>query len=147
MVGLKYPWHKTCPKINNIKSWAWQSVVVCPTFNDLRSRYVFFPLGFSHTLLPKRTRSIYEKPNVTFGTPVWFSASSLSNWISIAGNYDFRKSRYHCVSGFIRVVITYHIRQTLCPPPIHVCGDGRNYESRCYRHTADELLSRMHFLT
>ena len=36
--------HKTCLIINNIQSWAWQSVVVYPTFNDLRSWNMFFPL-------------------------------------------------------------------------------------------------------
>ena len=36
--------HKTCLIINNIQSWAWQSVVVYPTFNDLRSWNIFFPL-------------------------------------------------------------------------------------------------------
>ena len=65
----------------------------------------------SHTLLPKR--SIYEKLKVTFGTPVQFPAFSLSNRIFIARNHDFHKSRYHCVGGFIMVVIIYHIRQTL----------------------------------
>ena len=36
--------HKTCLIIKNIQSWAWQSVVVYPTFNDLRSWNMFFPL-------------------------------------------------------------------------------------------------------
>ena len=33
-------------------------------------RLISHSVGISHTLLPKRTRSIYEKLKVTFGTPV-----------------------------------------------------------------------------
>ena len=33
----------TCLKIHKIQSWAWQRVMVCPTFNDLRSWNNFFP--------------------------------------------------------------------------------------------------------
>ena len=36
--------HKTCLIVTNIQSWAWQSVVVYPTFNDLRSWNMFLPL-------------------------------------------------------------------------------------------------------
>ena len=53
-------------------------------------RYALFhSVGISHTLLQKPTRSVYEKLNVTFGIPL----VSLPNRISIAGNYDFHKSR------------------------------------------------------
>ena len=34
------------------------------------SSLILHSVGISHTLLPKRTRSIYEKLKVTFGTPV-----------------------------------------------------------------------------
>ena len=74
-------------------------------------RLISHSVGNSHTLLPKR--SIYEKLQVTLGTPVLFPAFSLSNRIFIARNHDFHKSRYHCVGGFIMVVIIYRIRQTL----------------------------------
>ena len=30
---------------------------------------------------------------------------------------------------------------------MHICSDERNYESRRYRHTADELLNRLYFWT
>ena len=48
--------HKNFLKIWNIWSWAGQRVVVCPTFNDLRS--------LNHTRLPKRNRSIYENREI-----------------------------------------------------------------------------------
>ena len=61
------------------------------------------------------------------------------------GIYDFHKSRYHCDSGFLKVVIIYHIQQTSSPHAMHVCSDERNYESRHYRHITDELLNCLYF--
>ena len=48
---------------------SWNTVRVLEEYGSA-IRPISHSVGISHTQLPKRTRSIYEKLNVTIGTPV-----------------------------------------------------------------------------